>query len=246
MSKPWMPLYVGSFLKKTGHLGALESGAYLLLIMNYWANGKLPTDEKQLARIAKLTDKEWKQCRDVIAAFFTADWRHERIDEELAHAEEVSNKRREARAQRGNKTPTIVGTKDDTVTVTVTKEDSEAIASADPPPDPRTKLFSESLQTLARITGKTPDSCRSIVGKWLKAVDDEAIHVIAAIEDADRNRVANPTAWITRVLSPKERNNAKTARNGLGEALAKLGDHIGETERGEAWSEAPPRLLPHG
>jgi uncharacterized protein YdaU (DUF1376 family) len=85
---------VADYLKKTTHLGALESGAYLHLIMDYWANGKLPTDEKQLARIAKLTDKEWRRCRDTLAAFFTADWKHERIDEELAKAADISSKRR--------------------------------------------------------------------------------------------------------------------------------------------------------
>jgi uncharacterized protein YdaU (DUF1376 family) len=108
MSKPWMPLYVGDYLKKTAHLGALESGAYLHLIMNYWANGKLPTNEQQLARIAKVSNEEWSAIRDTIAAFFEDDWRHERIDQELAHAEDVSNKRKAARAQRSNNSSTIV------------------------------------------------------------------------------------------------------------------------------------------
>jgi uncharacterized protein YdaU (DUF1376 family) len=108
MSKPWMPLYVGDYLKKTAHLGAMESGAYLHLIMNYWANGKLPTEDRQLARIAKVSDKEWSLIKDTISAFFVDGWRHERIDEELAHAEDVSNKRKAARAQRSNNSSTIV------------------------------------------------------------------------------------------------------------------------------------------
>jgi uncharacterized protein YdaU (DUF1376 family) len=253
MSKPWMPLYVGSFIKKTSHLSALETGAYILLILSYWANGGLPTDDKRLARIAKLTDREWMASRDVLAAFFVDDWRHERVDEELAHAEHVSNKRKAARAQRGNKDPTIVGAKVPTiegtivptVTVTVTKKGSEATASDASASDPRTKLFSESLKTLARITGKTPDSCRSIVGKWLKSVNDEAIHVIAAIEDAERNRIADPVAWINRTLNPRG-THAKPAKNGLGAALENLGSHIDELDRGEAWRETPPRLLSSG
>jgi hypothetical protein len=88
------------------------------------------------------------------------------------------------------------------------KESPEADASArqpdlldgERPVDARTDLFRRGLGTLARITGKTPDSCRSLVGQWLKLVNDEAIHVTAAIEDAERNRVADPVPWIKRHL----------------------------------------------
>lgn len=84
-------------------------------------------------------------------------------------------------------------------------ESSEAKASgADAPPrDIRADLFGKGLKALAVMTGKTPDSCRSLVGKWLKAVNDEAIHVLGAIEDAERNRVADPVAWINQALAPK-------------------------------------------
>ena len=51
------------------------------------------------------------------------------------------------------------------------------------------------------MTGKTPDSCRSLVGKWLKSVNDEAIYVLAAIEDAERNKIADPVPWINQVLN---------------------------------------------
>lgn len=98
--KPWMPLYIADFLKKTTHLGAIETGAYILLIMDYWQNGKLPADDRQLARIAKLTDREWKQLRPTLQEFFYDGWKHERIDEELAHATDVSSKRAAAAATR--------------------------------------------------------------------------------------------------------------------------------------------------
>jgi hypothetical protein len=86
------------------------------------------------------------------------------------------------------------------------EEDSEAKASdASASPDVRTELFRRGLVTLARITGKTPNSCRSLIGRWLKTVDDEAIHVLGAIEEADHNRVADPVAWINRTLQPRQR-----------------------------------------
>jgi len=78
------------------------------------------------------------------------------------------------------------------------------LRSADiPPRDIREDLFRTGLEKLKAITGRTPDSCRSLIGRWLKAVDDEAIHVIAAIEDAERNKIADPVAWITRSLNGK-------------------------------------------
>jgi uncharacterized protein YdaU (DUF1376 family) len=86
MSLPWMPLYIGAYLKKTSHLGALESGAYLHLIMAYWVSGRLPNDDKQLATIAKMTMRQWKESRETLAAFFGPNWTHERIDEELEEA----------------------------------------------------------------------------------------------------------------------------------------------------------------
>lgn len=100
MKRPWMPLYIADYLKNTTHLGALESGAYLHLIMDYWQNGELPDDDRQLARIAKMTDREWKASKRTMQAFFHDGWKHKRIDEELAHATDVSTKRAAAAAAR--------------------------------------------------------------------------------------------------------------------------------------------------
>ncbi len=94
--RPWMPLYVADYLKDTTHLGALESGAYLHLIMNYWQNGGLPSDDRQLARIAKLTMREWRKSRATLAAFFQDGWKHKRVEAELAHTADIAAKRRAA------------------------------------------------------------------------------------------------------------------------------------------------------
>lgn len=79
----------------------------------------------------------------------------------------------------------------------------EANASgADAPDDPRKRLFSTGLTKLARMTGKGPDACRSFVGKCLKAASDDAIVVLGLIDDAERNRVVDPSAWIAARLKP--------------------------------------------
>lgn len=100
MKRPWMPLYIADFLKDTTHIGAIETGAYLLLIMHYWQNGKLPGDDRQLARIAKLTPSEFKRHRETLNAFFYDGWKHKRIDQELSHAVDVSTKRSAVAAAR--------------------------------------------------------------------------------------------------------------------------------------------------
>lgn len=91
MSAPWMPLYVADYLQDTTHLQALESGAYLHLIMAYWSAGKLPNDDRQLATIAKMTASQWKRARPTIEAFFGPGFSsHKRIDKELKRTSEVS------------------------------------------------------------------------------------------------------------------------------------------------------------
>lgn len=75
----------------------------MLLIMHYWVAGSLPKDEQQLMRIAAMTSVEWKKSRATLQAFFHDGWKHKRIDDELAHAEDISSKRRAAAELKHNK-----------------------------------------------------------------------------------------------------------------------------------------------
>ncbi len=80
---------------------------------------------------------------------------------------------------------------------------------ADAPRDVRSELFDRGLKTLARLTGKGPDACRSFVGKCLKATSDDAVTVLGLIEEADRNRVVDPSAWIAARLKTGPPMSAK-------------------------------------
>jgi uncharacterized protein YdaU (DUF1376 family) len=102
MSRPWMPLYVSDYLGDTRRLTTLEHGAYLLLIMEYWQHGGLPTDEAELADIAGLQPEEWERVRPRISRLFQDGWRHKRVDAELAKAAEISD-RRKASGQAGGR-----------------------------------------------------------------------------------------------------------------------------------------------
>jgi uncharacterized protein YdaU (DUF1376 family) len=71
-SKPdiWMPLYIGDYLAATAHLDALESGAYLHLLMHQWKNERLPVDSDGLRRIAKVDKDAWSNAWLLLAPFF--------------------------------------------------------------------------------------------------------------------------------------------------------------------------------
>jgi uncharacterized protein YdaU (DUF1376 family) len=110
MTRPWMPLYVSDYRADTAHLSTLEHGAYLLLIMHYWQKDGLPTDEKQLAKVAGLTLRQWLKMGPTLAAFFGDGWTHKRIDDELQKAKHITKnasvnaKKRWAKSLQNNKT----------------------------------------------------------------------------------------------------------------------------------------------
>jgi uncharacterized protein YdaU (DUF1376 family) len=100
----WMPLYVGDYLADTGHLSTTQHGAYLLLLMHYWRKRELPTDDKQLAAIAKLPLRIWLDSKETIQAFFYMGWQHKRLEAELAKRERVANARAIAGQKGGSRT----------------------------------------------------------------------------------------------------------------------------------------------
>ncbi len=106
---PYMKLYVGDYLGDTHHLGALEHGAYLLLLMAMWrAGGSLPAIEANLAKMARCTPDEWQAIRADVLPFFTRSRNrltHKRLSAELAKYESTSGKRSEA-GKRGGRQKT--------------------------------------------------------------------------------------------------------------------------------------------
>lgn len=100
--RPWMKLYIGDYRGDTGHLTAAQHGAYLLLIMHYWRQSGLPDDDNQLARITAMTPDEWEENRSTIKEFFDDDWRHGRIDREIA-AFEASRQQSSKNGKKGGR-----------------------------------------------------------------------------------------------------------------------------------------------
>jgi len=97
MSRPWMPMYWGDYLRDTQHLSLEEHGAYLLLISHYWSHGGLPTDHGILKQILGLHgvngSNRWRSICLAIAPLFDEGWRHKRIEAELEKNRTISEKR---------------------------------------------------------------------------------------------------------------------------------------------------------
>jgi uncharacterized protein YdaU (DUF1376 family) len=104
MSRAWMPLYWGDYLRDTRDLSTLQHGAYLLLIAHYWQHGGLPDDERALASIAGVPRPTWRRIAPALATKFAPGWRHKRIDAEIARTEHAITQRRIAGAKGGHKT----------------------------------------------------------------------------------------------------------------------------------------------
>lgn len=104
-------MYWGDYVKDTLHLTVDEHGAYLLLLAAYWINGKpLPDDDKQLARIARVTLKKWKSLSPRVRDFFSArdgHLIHKRVEKELLKCSERSSKARASALLRARSTTTV-------------------------------------------------------------------------------------------------------------------------------------------
>jgi uncharacterized protein YdaU (DUF1376 family) len=106
-----MKLYVADYLGDTHHLGALEHGAYLLLLMSMWrAGGSLPLNDVNLSRLARCSEAEWKGIRETVLAYFVKGRgriSHKRLSEEMSKYDSVSGQRskagKEGQRQKANK-----------------------------------------------------------------------------------------------------------------------------------------------
>ena len=101
MSLPYMKMYWGDYLGDTAHLTAIEHGGYLLLIAHYWRTGSLPADEQKLARVARMSVKEWKRHGGTIMEFFP-NGKHSRIERERTEARTKSETNRRSAGKRWN------------------------------------------------------------------------------------------------------------------------------------------------
>lgn len=103
--RAFMQLYPSDFIGDTMHLSTEQVGAYLLLLMAMWnADGRLPDDEKMLARIARVSIKKWRGMSVELMPFFVTDGQwitNNRLTKELQKVTSQTQSRRAAGAKGG-------------------------------------------------------------------------------------------------------------------------------------------------
>lgn len=213
----WMPFYVADYLADTGHLSTLEHGAYLLLIMHYWQSGGLPTDETKLSRIARLSAREWGSVRDTLAALFASDWRHKRIDAELAKASENMERRSAAgkagaSARYGNRTGNRIanaGQSNSNPPSPSPGEEAKASPPSDPNgsaqsapngrDDPAKTMFDTGVRVLTE-RGVSERQARSVLGKCRGELKDDG-KLLSILLAVDREKPIEPLAYLSKAVA---------------------------------------------
>jgi len=172
----WMPFYVGDYLGDTQRLTTEQHGAYLLLILDYWRSGPAPDDDAVLAQIVRLPVSAWKRHRPTLARMFQVvdgEWRHKRIDHEIAaakdNAERRSNKAKKAAQARWEHT-------DDDAPGNAPSM-PQALLDECPPPSPipldksngaepdSDKVFWDGAKSFLSTESRNPGA---IIGKWVR------------------------------------------------------------------------------
>lgn len=104
----------------------------------------------------------------------------------------------------------------------------EGAASA--PLDSRTLLFRDGLRTLADISGRPETKLRSLIGKWLRDCDDDALRVLNVIAKAKQDRPVHPVEWIEKHFQPKPQGNGHVRQTGSQQGLDELRRRASERE----------------
>lgn len=267
---PWMKFYPADWradaMLRLCSIAARGLWAEMMCIMHdaerygsLLVNGRR-IDKKQLAGLAGISEKECTLLllelegngvfsRDDDGTIYS---RRMRRDFEKAARDKENGKGGGNPRLKGGVNPPDKGEDKAQKPEATSREDSEAIASGADAPDHRKRLFSEGLKKLAEMTGKGPDACRSFVGKCLQAAGDDAIVVLGLIEDAERNQVANASAWIAARLKTGANNAAAgskiiQAADDLRRKIASFdGPARGADEPRGGTGAASPRLLSNG
>lgn len=220
----WMPLFVGDYLGDTARLTTEQHGAYLLLIMDYWRNGPPPNDDAVLAQIARLDKRTWQKHRQVIQPLFRVSggqWRHKRVDQEIAGATERSGKA----AMRAKAAAEARWSKDRTGQDGDTQSNAsgmlqalpdasdkqclgnalhlspvtlpEANASGPVPIDPNAFAWSQGVAILTGQGGMTEAKAKSFIGGLLKANALEARDLLGLFGSAIAKGTTDPKPYLT-------------------------------------------------
>lgn len=148
-------------------------------------------------------DRQFESYQNDLSTERVRKHREKRKAEEAAAKVETGLKRTETPVER-TETPPIYRYREEEER-TASQTQAEASVA---PPDPRSELFGRGLKCLVAMTGKAEPPARTLLGRWLKDAEDEAVIVLEAIDRAAENRPADPTAWISGVLRQRKQSRA--------------------------------------
>jgi uncharacterized protein YdaU (DUF1376 family) len=232
-----MRLYPADYLADTAHLTAMQHGIYLLLIMNYWQRGgPLPNDDIRLARIARVSMRDWKRNRPELEQFFTVEeshWRHLRVDTELNL---VSAKSLKSKAAAQASVERRFGERSTSVEPTDTEADTTTTSVVVPRKARRSPKKPISHDWLPEPF-RTETECQRIMEDWGPKRHAEEVEAFKAHHGSRANVMADwQKAWQTWVLNSKKfdrsRGNGKqpTGDRTLAGAEAAFGPYASWTD----------------
>jgi len=176
MSTTWMPLFTGDYLKNTLHLSTEEHGAYFLLIIHYWAHGKIKNDQKTLKNITKISSKK---LQNILPFFEEKEGYlvHDRIETiKLQAAENIEKQRKrteKARLARHSVT--------DIVTDIVTTSTSTSTSTISINIDIYIKIYAEVLgKKILKISDKRKKSLQNFAKKYSPEEFNHALQKVKA------------------------------------------------------------------
>jgi uncharacterized protein YdaU (DUF1376 family) len=243
---PSLPLFTDAFIADTGHLGAIETGAYLMLLMVAWRSPdcRLPDDDGKLARWARVDPRTWRRIKAEVMAFWTlagGGWTQKRLLKER----EIVSKRAEVARENGKRGGRPKSLKDNTSDNPAGLSRATQEKAPNPNPsknvepkgstgaaapvytDSRHELWGEAVPILMTL-GLSERRSGQMIGSWLKQTGDDVQQVLGAIQRARDHRPQEPIPWITRALKSPKVDNAKRAHGAHDNFLAGMAAALSE------------------
>jgi len=235
MSVPYFPLYVADYEADTAHLSLEEDGCYTRLLRLCWRTPgcSIPNDPKWIARMMRVT---WECYERVVAPILSEFFqlRHNRyfsprLQKEYERIANTS-KARSVAGKSGNEKRWKKEAPHDKPLKTLETGHRPAIAKGSHP-EPEPELYNSNANALdgEAVTaaiwdrgvkflvahGSTERHARSIIGKWRKEADDQAI--FEAFVTCKKEQVVDPIPWITATLSQPKIDLMKLAQEIINE-----------------------------
>lgn len=225
----YFELYPGDYLRDTTRLSMVEHGAYLRLLMTYYAEEMpLPSDEAELFIVAgAVSSIEKAAVRKVADRFFPVaedGCRHNtRADREIAKAQKrIETARSNGSKNKPGKNPPAHPAGDpaggsrvdpaDTQRQTRSGEalhvppvDQELPATPGAEAPPADPIWGTGLDFLLR-KGLPKASARSFLGLLRKELHDD-LTVAELLLEAERQDISNPQAWLTQAAKQRKLQN---------------------------------------